>query len=268
MFFITLSRQMGTKGTEIAKLVAKELQYNFYDTEDIEKKAKELGFLHDIREVNDKPPSPFKQIFSRQPEIWLDHLNTVIYDLLRRGNAVLLGRGGNILLRSVPQTLHVRVIASQETRINNLLERSYERKDAVMVIEKSDYERSSFLWFAFHRDWYDPELYDIVLNMDNLTVNAAVDTILCSARLKESQSHSGNGVSSMDLLELAKRVRAALKKAGFLPSTYVSTFVSAPGKVRLAGVVQVPREKYAAELTAMEVEGVESVENQIQIATR
>lgn len=192
MYFVTLSRQMGAEGTEIAKLVAKELQYDFYDTEDIEKKATELGFLADIREVNDKPPSPLKLFYPWQPEIYLNHLYTVIYDLTRRGNAVILGRGGNILFRPIPQALHVRVIASQETRISNLVARGHQREDAVTAMEKSDYERASFFWFAFHRDWYDPELYDIVLNMDNLTVRVAADTILCAARLRESQCHNGN----------------------------------------------------------------------------
>ena len=266
MYFITLCRQMGAKGTDIEKLVAKELHYNFYDTEDVEKKAKELGFLDDIREVDDKPPSLFKQIFSRQPEFWLDRLSTVIYDLTRRGSAVLLGRGGNMLLRSIPQALHVRVIASKETRIKNLLERGYKRKDAVSFMVKSDYERSSFLWFAFRQDWYDPELYDLVLNMDSLTVGAAVDMILCAARLRESQ-YRRNEISSLDLLELASRVSVALTKSGF-PAGYVSPLVNAPGKVRLTGVVQIHREKLAAELTALKVEGIESVENEIQIAGR
>ena len=112
---------MGTKGTEIAKLVAKELQYAFYDTEDIEKKAEEMGFLDDIREVNDKVPPPLKRLFSDRPEIGLDHLKIVIYELARVGSAVILGRGGNMLFRSLPYSLHVRVIASPESRIRNLL---------------------------------------------------------------------------------------------------------------------------------------------------
>jgi cytidylate kinase len=266
MYFITFSRQVGAKGTDIAKLVAKELQYNFYDTADIERKAIELGYLNDIREVDEKTPSLFKQIFSRQPEIWLEHLYTAIYDLSRQGNAVILGRGGNILFRTIPQALHVRVIASQETRINNFLERGYQREDAVICMEKSDYERSSFLWFAFHKDWSDPGLYDFVLNMDNLTVNVAADTILCAARLRESE-YGSKGISSLDLLGLAARVSSALTKSGF-PSGYVSPFVTAPGKVRLTGLVQAPREKLAAELTVLKVEGVESVENEIKVASR
>ena len=266
MYFITFSRKVGTKGTEIARLVAKELQYNFYDTEDIEKKAEEMGFLDDIREVNDKAPPPLKRLFSYRSELCLDRLRIVIYELARLGSAVILGRGGNMLFRSLPYALHVRVIASQEKRVRNLVERGYKRVAALMIMEKSDHERESFIKFAFHRDWDNPALYDIVLNMDNLTINAAADMILCAARAKEAQGHSGDVTNSLDMMELAVRVGTALAEAGF-PSSYVSAFVNAPGKVWLTGVVQVPWDKSAAERTALEVEGVESVENKIEIAS-
>ena len=267
MYFITVSRKMGTKGTEIAKLVAKELKYAFYDTEDIEKKAEEMGFLDDIREVNGKVPPPLKRFFSFRPEICLDRLYVVIYELARLGSAVILGRGGNMLFRSLPYALHVRVIASQEKRVLNLVERGYKRDAAVMVMEKSDHERERFIRFAFHRDWHNPELYDIVLNMDKLTVNTAADMILCAARADEVRGCNGDMISSLDMMELAVRVGTALAEAGF-PSSYVSAFVNEPGKVRLTGVVQVPWEKSTAERTAKEVKGVESVENKIQIASR
>ncbi len=267
MYFITFSRKMGTKGTEIARLVAKELQYAFYDTEDIEKKAEEMGCLDDVREVNDRTPPPLKRFFSYRPEIYLDRLYTVIYELARRGSAVLLGRGGNMLFRSIPYAFHVRVTASQETRIRNLMERGYKREAAVMVMEKSDHERESFIRFAFHRDWNNPELYDIVLNMDNLTVNIAADMILCAARADEVRGRSGAAMISLDMMELAVRVGAALTEAGF-PSGYVSAFVNEPGKVRLTGVVQVPWEKSSAERTAKAVKGVEAVDNKIEIAGR
>jgi cytidylate kinase len=267
MYFITVSRKMGTKGTEIAKLVAKELKYAFYDTEDIEKKAEEMGFLDDIREVNGKVPPPLKRFFSFRPEICLDRLYVVIYELARLGSAVILGRGGNMLFRSLPYALHVRVIASQEKRVLNLVERGYKRDAAVMVMEKSDHERERFIRFAFHRDWHNPELYDIVLNMDKLTVNTAADMILCAARADEVRGCNGDMISSLDMMELAVRVGTALAEAGF-PSSYVSAFVNEPGKVRLTGVVQVPRDKSAAERTALKVKGVESVENKIKIAGR
>jgi cytidylate kinase len=267
MYFITFSRKMGTKGTEIAKLVAKELKYAFYDTEDIEKKAEEMGFLDDVREVNGKVPPPLKRFFSCRPEICLDRLYVVIYELARLGSAVILGRGGNMLFRSLPYALHVRVIASQDKRVRNLVERGYKREAAVMVMEKSDHERESFIRFAFHRDWDNPELYDIVLNMDKLTVNTAADMVVCAARADEITGRTGDVMNSLDMMELAVRVGTALTEAGF-PSSYVSAFVNEPGKVRLTGVVQVPWERSTAERTAKEVKGVESVENKIQIASR
>jgi cytidylate kinase len=267
MHFITFSREIGTKGTEIAKLVAKELQYDFYDSEDIERKAEEMGFLDDIRAVNDTVPPLLKRLFSLQPEICLDRLNAVIYELARLGSAVILGRGGNMLFRSLPYALHVRVIASQEKRVRNLVERGYKREAAALAMKKSDQERESFIKFAFHRDWNNPELYDLVLNTDKLTVNTAADMILCAARADEVLGHSDDVMSSLDMMELAVRVEVALAEAGF-PANYVSAFVNAPGKVRLAGVVQVPGEKSAAERTALKVKGVESVENKIKIAGR
>jgi cytidylate kinase len=267
MYFITVSRKMGTKGTEIAKLVAKELQYAFYDTEDIEKKAEEMGFLDDVREVNGKLPPPLKRFFSYRTEINLDRLYVVIYELARQGSSVILGRGGNMLFRSLPYALHVRIIASQETRVRNLVERGYTRTDAVIAMEKCDHERESFIRFAFHRDWHNPDLYDVVLNMDKLSVNTAVDMIVCAARADKARGNIGDVTISLDMMELAVRVGTTLAEAGF-PSSYVTAFVYAPGKVRLTGVVQVPWEKSAAERAAIKVKGVESVENKIEIAGR
>jgi cytidylate kinase len=266
MYFITFSRKMGTKGTEIAKFVAKELQYDFYDTGDIEKKAEEMGFLDDIREVNDTTPHPLKRFFSYRPVICLYRLQAVIYEIARLGRAVILGRGGNMLFRSLPYVLNVRVIASQEKRIRNLLERGYKREDAIMVMEKSDRERENFIKFAFHHNWDNPELYDVVFNMDNLTVNVAADMILCAAHSKEAYGHSGDVLNFLNMMKLEVRVRAVLAEAYF-PASYVSAFVTEPGKVQLTGVVQVPWEKSVAERTVIEVEGVESVENKIEIAS-
>ena len=226
-----------------------------------------MGLLDDIREINDKATSPLKRFFSYRPEICLDPLYVVIYELARLGSAVILGRGGNMPFRSLPYALHVRVIASQEKRVRNLLDRGYKRETAVMVMEKSDHERQSFIRCAFHRDWDNPELYDIVLNMDKLTVNTAADMILCAARADEVRARTGDVMNSLDMMELAVRVGRALAEAGF-PSSYVSVCVNEPGKVRLTGVVQVPWEKSAAERIVIKVKGVESVENKIEIASR
>ena len=50
MHFITFSRKMGTNGTEIARRVAEKLGYKFFDTEAIERAAKEMGVLESVKE--------------------------------------------------------------------------------------------------------------------------------------------------------------------------------------------------------------------------
>ena len=266
MYFITFSRQMGTKGTEVAKQVAKELLYDFYDTEAIEKVAEELGFLRDVREIDEKAPPFFKRVFSLGPEVFLKHLNVVIYELARRGSAVFLGRGSNMLFRSVPCALHVRIIASHEKRVQHLLEKGLAKKTALAAIEKSDRERARFIKFAFNRDWANAELYDIVLNMDHLTVDAAATTVANIARAEEIRTRCFDGERYVEMMCLALRVEAALMEGDFLPN-YVSVSVPEPGKVRLSGVVQVPWEKTNVERLLSKVKGVESLDNQIEIAS-
>src|SRR5512136_2657895 len=177
MYFITFSRKLGTNGHEIAKRVADQLGYSLYDTEAIESAAREMGFLKDVKEADEKVPSLFERLFSHQPEVHLDRLQSVIYELASRGNAVFLGRGSHALLKTFKCALQIRVTASLEKRIQTLVERGFLREAAVKAIHKSDHERGAFIKFAFGLDWDNPELYDIVLNMDHLTVNLAVDTV-------------------------------------------------------------------------------------------
>ena len=68
--------------------------------------------------------------------------------------------------------------ASLEKRIQNLVERGFYREVAIKAIHKSDHERGAFIKFAFGLDWDNPELYDIVLNVDNFSVDLGTDAVL------------------------------------------------------------------------------------------
>jgi len=264
MCFITFSRKMGTNGHEIAKRVADQLGYSFYDTEAIENAAREMGFLKDVRDVDEKVPSLFERLFSHRPEMHLDRLHSVIYELASRGNAVFLGRGSHILLRAFKCALHIRVTASVEKRIQNLVERGFLREVAIKTIHKSDYERGAFIKFAFGLDWDNPELYEIVLNMDNLTIDLAVDTVLHIACTEEIKARSKDAMKSLEMMGLARRAEAALIEVG-IASTSVSVSALEPGKIRLTGAVAVESNKTKAEESLKGVKGIKSIDNQIQV---
>ena len=264
MHFISITRKMGTNGSEIARRVANQLQYSFYDTEAIETAAREMGFLNDVKAVDEKVPSLFERLFSHQPEIQLDHLNAIIYELASRGNAVFLGRGSHILLRPFKCALHVRVTASLEKRIQNLVGRGFRKDVAIKAIHQSDHEREAFIKFAFGVDWDNPELYDMVLNMDNVTVDLAADIVVHTARTEEIQARSLDAMESLKMMGLARRAEAALVEAGF-SSTSLSVAVVEPGKIRLTGPVAGESTKTKAEEILKGVKGIESVDNELEV---
>ena len=266
MNFITFSRKMGTNGQQIARRVTDQLGYSLYDTEAIESTAQEMGFLKDVKEADEKVPSLFQRLFSHQPEIHLDRLQSVIYELASRGNALFLGRGSHVLLRNFKCALQIRVTASLEKRIQTLVERGFLREAAIKAIHKSDHERGAFIKFAFGLDWDNPELYDIVLNMDNLTVDLAVDTVLHMARSEEIKACSIDAIKSLEMMSLARRAQAALVGAGLgLTSAFLSVSVSEPGKIQLTGFVSEQSNKREAEDILKRVKGVKLVDNQIHV---
>ena len=264
MYLITFTRKMGTNGSEIATRVADELQYSLYDTESIEAAAQEMGFLKDVKQADEKGPSLFERLFSHRAEIHLDRLNSVIYGLASRGNAVILGRGSHILLRTFKCALHIRVTASLEKRIQNLVQKGFEREAAIRALHVSDHEREAFIKFAFGVNWDNPELYDLVLNMDNLSVGLAVDTVVHLARSEEIQARSLDAMKSLAMMGLARRAEAALLEAGF-PATAHSVSVMEPGKIRLTGIVAMGSTKVKVEEILKGVKGVESIDNQLEV---
>jgi len=268
MYFITFSRKMGTNGTEIARQVADKLGYQFYDTEAIENEARDMGFLESIQEIDKKTPSLFQRLFSHKPAIELDRLTSLIYELAKKGDAVFLGRGSHILLKSFSCALHIRVTASIERRVQNLIQRGFQREGALKAMERSDHERGTFIRFAFGVDWENPGLYDVILNMDKLTVPLAVDTVIQMARSEEIKACSIDAMKSIEMMGLVRRAEAALIEAGLTygPTTSISVSVVEPGKIRLSGLAESQATKTRAESLLKALKGVVSIENQIRVA--
>ena len=219
MYFITFLRKMGAKGTEIAKLVAKELQYKFYDTEAIECTAREMGFLDDIREVDGKAPSFLKRLFSLRPEIFLERLYAVIYEMASRGSAVFLGRGGNMLFRPIPCALHVRVIASRETRMRNLARKALRMNMPLSQWKKviargkalSDSPSAGFGIIRSFTIWCSIRITSQLMSLSTRHKYSPTEEI---------RNRSADVKDSLRMMGLAAKVEAALSDRGLPPKTF------------------------------------------------
>jgi len=268
MKWITFSRKMGTQGTEVAKRVASGLGYPLYDTKAINHMAEELGVLGSVRKVDEKVPPLFQRLFSQRPMVYLERLYSVIYELAKQGDAVFLGRGSHVLLRDFPYALNVRVTASPETCLRTLLDQGLNREAAARAIKRTDDERSAFVQFAFGVDWADPVRYDLVLNMDKLSVSLAVSTVLQMVRSPEFSEASTEALRALDTMALTSRAEAALIEAtfGYEFATSLSVSVVAPRKIQVRGTVGTEARRAEAEQVLRAVKGVDAVENLIEVA--
>jgi hypothetical protein len=113
-------------------------------------------------------------------------------------------------------------------------------------------------------DWDNPELYDLVLNMDNLTIDLAVNTVLHIAGSEEIKARSVDAMKSLEMMGLARRAEAALIEAGLKHGPSIS--VLEPGRIQLTGFVVEPLTKTKAEEILKGVKGIKSIDNQIQVS--
>ena len=94
------------------------------------------------------------------------------------GNVVLVGRGANVILGHLPQAFHVRLVASLESRVENVAEaRGLSKKAARAWVEAEDKARRRFIRRYFQVDVADPLLYNLVVNVDRVPIDEAARVV-------------------------------------------------------------------------------------------
>lgn len=237
MYFITVSEMLGTNGEKIAKEIAQSLNYHFYGEEELYRAADEMGFLSDIKELGERGPSFMERFFSEKPKIYLDRLQSVIYELAQRGNAVFFGRGSQLMLRSFDCAFHILITGSRKKRIKRIMEeKGVDQEMAETMIRQSDHEKKGFLRFAFDEDWINPKLYDLILNTDKLTVESAKRMILDAAQSDEIKACGTDSVKWLKNLSVLRRIESSLTEAGVM-SPHLFITMENENSVRIYGAV-------------------------------
>jgi hypothetical protein len=112
------------------------------------------------------------------PSTVVEQTSETILKLCALGNVIIIGRGGNMVARRLPDVLHVRLVGSVEARVRRLAEnRGMTPKSALVEIEKADAGRKRYLKRYFGANIDDPSLYHLVLNTDLLGSEAAAEII-------------------------------------------------------------------------------------------
>jgi cytidylate kinase len=229
---------MGCGALTVAKKVAERLKLELYDDDRLQQEAVSMGYAsEDLKAFDEKAPGLFDRLLRRRPEMYDELMAGVIYEVARRAEGIIIGHGSFYFLKDFTCALHLRLHASNPFRIQRLVDtRKVNAENALKMIENSDAERKGFLDFLFQIDWNDLSLYDLVINVDKLGIDAAVDMIVHLAETEYIQECTLSALDSMEMLSLLKRVEAAVLKDNINPQE-LRIEVSEPGVVKLTGLI-------------------------------
>lgn len=189
-FTIALSREVGARGTSVARELGRRLNWPVYDHELLEQLAKDLHVgVKLLEDADEKPGSWLKECveaFAAVPTVtetrYFRQLLRTLLSLGARGECVIVGRGAAQLLPAAT-SLRVRLLASLEDRIAVVSrERGLSQPEAARYVETTDRERIRFIKDHFQKDPTDPQHYDLVLNSSRFSVVECVELILEALR--------------------------------------------------------------------------------------
>lgn len=204
-FVITISREVGSGGRTIGRKLAEKLGVRFSDKELIdslqakfnlspksieELKGKKKRWMDDFIQM--VAPVPMSGLLVNGDSDYISEYNTslnvndvfeaekkILNGIADEGSCVIAGRSGFFVLKDRPNKVDVLITASRENRIARIMSKQgLSREKAQDVIEMVDNARDNYVLRYTGQSRYDARNYHIVLNMDYLTEDKAVDIIL------------------------------------------------------------------------------------------
>jgi cytidylate kinase len=206
---VTIARQVGTAGEEVARFVAERLHFRYVDYQVVQQAAREAGVSPDTVSEAEHTPSlltRFLEALARTPSApaaaWADpmplatsplftstdyrqFIEQAIRDLAQEGNCVIVGHAAQVILRKRPDTLKVLVTGSPEVRARRIMAgMGVDEKEALRTVERTDRERLDYFERFYNTGWLDPWTYDLTVSTDQFTPSQAADVICAAARAR------------------------------------------------------------------------------------
>jgi len=267
MTMITISRGTFMGGKALAERLSEKLGYPCLSREEaIAHAAKEYGITkEDLDAALGEPALLWEQLPGKRIT-YLKCVTAIILERAEGGNLVYHGHAGHLLLRGISLVLRVRVVADMEFRIKAAMERlNVTRDGAIAEIERIDNKRQKWSRFLYGIDWEDPNLYDVVLNLERLTIDGACETIIRMTALDELRVSPASQKAFEDAA-LGSRVWAALARNDLTRKAAVK--VSAEGGlVTIEGSVGSQKVVDAIPELVRQVEGVKEIRNEVGVGT-
>ena len=210
MAIITISRGSYSRGKEIAEKVAERLDYSLLSRDILLQASEEFNIpeIRLVRALHDAPSVLDR--FSHGKERYVAFIQQALLEQVQGDNVVYHGLAGHFFLRGVSHVLKIRIIANLEDRVRLEMNREgISEKEARRVLKKDDDERRHWALSLYGVDTVDSSLYDLVVNVDGMEVDCAVEIICHTAANSTCFTATAESRAAMKNLLLAARVRSA-----------------------------------------------------------
>ncbi len=211
MAVLTIARKYGSGGKEIGEAIAKQMNYDYIDRGRI---------LEDMRAEGKQWEERAKYFDENYPDLWerfdwsyrgfvaLNQSYFLKYAL--KDNVVIMGRGGNFLLKGIPFVLRVRIIAPIEKRIEKVMEwEGVNSENARWLIEKADSEMAKAIYLIYGKDWDNPTEYEMVFNT-GIQSHDEIVKIIKNGLLEKDKLKTEKSKEILRLRALAARIKAEI----------------------------------------------------------
>ena len=188
--FITIARDRGSLGDDVALELSKRLQWHIFDKEIVTYIAKDSHVRESlVRQYEEHSENLVEEMISRflkmtergyigDLEYHESLIKTMAY-LAKNGAAIIVGRGANFVLREEKDGVNVLITASPEVRIQRIsASMKMAPEEARRRMQADDEERRKFIRQNFRQDFENGKFYDIVFNTDHATAERVASAIL------------------------------------------------------------------------------------------
>ena len=265
MAIVTVSRELGSLGTEIADTLCSGLGLARLDKESLEGLLTTLGMSSPQFERADEKAPGFWEHFSVERVRYLDFMKAAMYRFAAERDCLVVGRGAHLIFRGVPGVLRLRVVAPVKLRVERLQARlGVDQPRALRILHQSDRDRAGYHRYFFDAAWDALADYDLVVNTAFVSPAETVETV---AALLRSPSRTGAGHlarAALRDLSIAQDVILAIAYRERVPVTQLEVTCD-KGVVALDGAVRAQAQADWAQEVARGVPGVIRVMSAIAV---
>lgn len=210
MAIVTISRGSFSRGKEVAEKLAERLQYKCISRDILIDACEEFSIpelklkkaLHDAPSILDR--------FQYGRDRYIACFKAVFLNQMKEDNIVYHGLAGHFFLENVAHAFKVRIIADMETRIRaEMNTETISEAEARFRLNKDDSERRKWGLALYGRDTWDSSLYDMVLNIDTMTIDDVVE-ILAGVIQKGRFASTKESTEQLEEMSLIAGIQAEL----------------------------------------------------------